>query len=89
MKCKECGADLELTARMPDEQVVKMRLEYIGEVLPAREVGETILNFRKLFNSCAKDMGAKTDLYIRRIEQGEKFIEIEFLLMRVSSAKSA
>lgn len=81
--CPHCDNEIQFhpIADIPDDFRIVFVIEpEKGHVLRARTVGETITNFEKLYKSVSKEMGAKLDLFIEKLETDENGkISVHFL----------
>ena len=97
--CPHCQKEIRgsLSAYLPKEQVIKLRLttkEGVG-LFTAKSVGETMASAAKFFNLLGKDLGSTAISYLSGFTMGEKtddaqgFVEMEFCIVYAKPTQEA
>lgn len=79
-KCPKCETPLELTPAVLGEQMLSLRMTWEGEMMQAKTIAGTIDGTRKLLEMTAKDMGAKCQVFVHKIDQRDKELQVDFIL---------
>lgn len=86
MICPNCGKEIHLAhvARIPERQVLHMKLTSKTGAWSAQTIGALITNFDELLKAVAKDVGGQVHVFIDTIERTEKDLDIGFLITSVA-----
>jgi hypothetical protein len=81
--CPKCGEEivLEFTAKIPDDQIVKVRLESESKFIAAECVGEMILAQSECLRLVAKNLGGNVAVFLTAAKVSDCVVELEFAVV--------
>lgn len=84
LECPECKAAFEcaVTASIPKDQTLYMKLSWDSELLDAATIGEAITNMQKLQVEVAKANGIKVAVFLKSVDLKPREITIGFQIIQ-------
>jgi hypothetical protein len=85
VNCPKCSEkfNVEAAVCVPPTQQLTMKLELSSEMIAARTLGLSIINMRKLLVSVAKDIGAKVEVLVHKLQMDGRSVEIGYTIVAV------
>ncbi len=83
-KCPTCQDEFEvqLSAVVPEGQIMHMKLVSETELFDAETIGKTLINFAKLQKEFGKSVGIKVETFLKSLDLSPKEITIGFYMVQ-------
>jgi hypothetical protein len=80
--CPNCQSTFEanLTAEIPREQTLAIKLTSESDFFPAATIAGAIENMRELLEGIAQNMGQPVSVFVKEIDLKPKTFEVRFLI---------